>query len=86
MRKRHADTIDRKFYRKLGQILFEERQKRGYSLRELEELTGITRTTLDNYELGRSRIDDARYKKVCEALQISDQVYIKIAIGMREYV
>lgn len=85
MRKKNADTIDRKFYRKLGNILHEARMKKGYSLRYVAELTGLTRTTVDNYELGLSRIDDARYKKVCEVLGISDVIHIKIAIGFNDY-
>lgn len=78
-------TIDRKFYRKLGEIISEERKKRGYSLRYLSELTGVSRTTLDGYELGLKKIDDARWKKICEALQIPEQIHIQMALGMRDY-
>lgn len=78
-------TIDRKFYRKLGEIINEERRKHGYSLRYLSELTGVSRTTLDGYELGLKRIDDARWKKICEALQIPEQIHVQIALGMRDY-
>lgn len=79
------NTIDSKFYRKLGDMLNEERRKRGYSLRYVAELTGISRTTIDKYELGLSRIDNVRWKKLCEALQIPEQIHIKIALGMRDY-
>ncbi len=79
------NTIDSKFYRKLGDMLNEERRKRGYSLRYVAELTGISRTTIDKYEMGEARIDNVRWKKLCEALQIPEQVHIKIAFGQREY-
>ena len=79
------NTIDSKFYRKLGEILNEERRRRGYSLRYVAELTGISRTTIDKYEMGRVRIDEDRWKKLCEVLQIPQQLYIKIALGQREY-
>ena len=78
-------TIDDVFYRKLGEMLHEERKKRGYSLRYLAELTGVSRTTIDGYELGLKRIDDARWKKICEALQIPEQIHVQVALGMRDY-
>ena len=72
------NTIDSKFYRKLGEILNEERRRRGYSLRYVAELTGISRTTIDKYEMGRVRIDEDRWKKLCEVLQIPQQLSIKL--------
>ena len=79
------DTVDKFFYRKLGEILNTERIKRGYSLRYVAELTGISRTTIDKYELGLARIDMIRWKKICEALQLPENIHIKIALGLREY-
>ena len=79
------EKIDKCFYRKLGEILNAERRKRGYSLRYVASLTGISRTTIDKFELGISRIDNASWKKVCEALQIPEQIHIKIALGMKDY-
>lgn len=79
------NAIDRNFYRKLGDMLNEERRKRGYSLRYVAELTGISRTTIGNYENGKSRIEYGRWKKLCKALQMPEQMHIKIALGQREY-
>lgn len=79
------NTIDKVFYRKLGEILNHERRKHGYSLRYVAELTGISRTTIDKYELGTARIDDTRWKKLCKALQISENIHLKIALGLRDY-
>lgn len=79
------EKVDKVFYRKLGEILNTERRKRGYSLRYVAELTGISRTTIDKYELGIARIDDTRWKNICKALQIPENVNVKIAIGMRDY-
>ena len=73
--------IDREFYRKLGQRLHEERVKRGYSLRYLSELTGISRVTLDNYELGYRRIDFDKWKTITKALYIPEKIYVKVDIG-----
>lgn len=74
--------IDSIFYKKLGEIIAFERRRRGYSLRYLAELTGISRTTLDGYELGTKRIDNIRWSKLCEALQISENIHIKLALGI----
>lgn len=78
-------TIDRVFYKKLGEILHNERRKLGYSLREVAELTGISRTTIDAYEMGFKRIDDIRWKKLCKALQLPENIHLKSALGMRDY-
>lgn len=78
-------TIDRIFYKKLGELMHNERKKHGYSLRYVAELTGISRTTIDGYELGLKRIDDARWKKLCEALQLPENIHIKLALGLRDY-
>ena len=79
------EKIDKVFYRKLGEILNTERRKLGYSLRYVSELTGISRTTIDKYELGIARIGLPRWKSLCKALQISENLHVKIAIGMRDY-
>lgn len=72
--------LDSVSYKKLGEILYFERRKRGYSLRYLAELTDISRTTLDGYELGNKRIDNIRWSKLCEALQISENIHIKLEL------
>ena len=78
-------TIDRVFYKKLGEILHDERKKRGYSLRYVAALTGISRTTIDGYEMGFKRIDDVRWAKLCEVLQLPKNIHIKLALGLRDY-
>lgn len=82
---KNKETIDSIFYKKLGNILHRERKKRGYSLRYVAELTGISRTTIDKYEMGTTRIDSMRWQSLCKALQISHQLDMKILLGIREY-
>lgn len=77
--------IDRIFWKKIGQVLDEERRKRGYSMQYLAELTGVRKQTIDNYILGLRRIDDNSWKKLCKALQMPEQIHIQIALGMRDY-
>lgn len=81
----YIKRIDRLYWRKIGEILDKERRKRGYSMQYLAELTGVKKQTIDHYILGQRRIDDASWKKLCEALQMPEQIHIKIALGMRDY-
>lgn len=78
-------TIDKVFYSKLGKLIHDERKKRGYSLRYVAELTGISRTTIDKYELGITRINEIRWKKICKALEISENIHVQIALGLRDF-
>ena len=79
------ETVDKVFYKKLGEILSTERRKQGYSLRYLAELTVISRTTIDRYELGVTRIDMNRWIKLCTALQLPVKIDLKMALGLGSY-
>lgn len=74
-------TIDKIFYYEIGKILNQKRRERGCSLRYLSKLTGISSTTLDNYELGISRINIKNFEIICECLGIQPKIDISINIG-----
>lgn len=74
-------TIDKHFYQELGKEISNVRHKRGYSLRYLAELTGISKTMLDFYELGKCKIKPETYKKICKSLKIPEKIDIKIELG-----
>lgn len=74
-------TIDKEFYKTLGKEISDLRHRRGYSLRYMSELTGISRATLDHYELGKSKIKPVNYKKICQALNINSGMSINVEIG-----
>ncbi|BER91725.1 helix-turn-helix domain-containing protein [Atrimonas thermophila] len=60
--------LDRK---KLGAKLKEIRKMRGYSLRDLEELCGVSRTTTSLYERGKmENISLATLEKIAKVLKI----------------
>lgn len=60
--------LDRK---KLGEKLKEIRKMRGYSLRDLEELCGVSRTTTSLYERGKmENISLATLEKIARVLKI----------------
>lgn len=74
--------VDKMFYRELGKFLHEARSKRDYSLRFLSELTGLSRTTLDKYELGTARITNKNFKLICKALNVSSNFKVEIKTGI----
>ena len=47
----------------------------------MSELTGISRATLDYYELGKCKMKYTTYEKICKALGIQPKIKIDISIG-----
>ncbi len=81
MKKQEILTLDKKFYSELGKKISEIRHQRGYSLRYMSELTGLSRATIDYYELGLSKIKLSTYEKICKALGISPRIKLEISVG-----
>ena len=73
--------VDKYYYKELGYLIHEERLKKGYSLRYLSQQTGLSRTTLDDYELGKKRITMINWNLICNALGIKPKVVVNVAIG-----
>lgn len=74
-------TIDYLFYRELGNEINRRRKERGLSLRDLSKQTGFSRTLIDNWELGIQRIKKEQFERLCEALQVTNNLKIDIKIG-----
>ena len=72
--------IDKNFYSELGRKLDDIRFKRGYSLRYLSKLTGLSSTTLDNYMLGKTRIKPNVFEEICKALEINADFKVEIKL------
>lgn len=51
-------------------LLNQVRQEKKISLRQLEELSGISKSTLDNYENGNTFPDMNQMEKLAEALGV----------------
>lgn len=77
--------IDKAFYQQLGSELHEARIKCGYSLRYLGMLTGVSRVTLDNYEMGTARIRPDVFEDICKALQINPTLKVEVTIGEKTF-
>lgn len=73
--------IDRNFYRALGEQISKRRKQLDLTQKQLSKLTGYSRSLIDHWELGYSKISDIQLEKLCEALQISNNLEIKVRIG-----
>ena len=73
--------IDKIFYQQLGEKLNLRRQMIGYSYRYLSKLTGISAKQLDDYMLGKYRISNDAYKRICEALHLRAKISLDINLG-----
>lgn len=80
----YVKTIDRKFYREVGNELRRIRTHRDMTLRELSQATGISRSQLDHYELGLNKLKDTTLQKICNALEVSSNMKIDVKIGFLE--
>lgn len=80
----YVKTIDRKFYRELGNELRRIRTHREMTLKELHEATGISRSQLDHYELGMNKISEKNFEIICNALDVSTNLKIDVKIGFLE--
>lgn len=74
-------TIDEKYYRILGEEMRTIRVNRGLTLKQLSKLTGISRSQLDYYELGLSKISKTNWTRICEALNVSENLKVEVTIG-----
>ena len=62
----------------LGGILRDHRLKLGLSLRELEDIIGLSRTIIHKIELGERRLDFVEFLDLCEYLDADPVKIIKI--------
>lgn len=77
-------TIDSLFYSELGKKLREIRHSKGLTLKEVSEETGFSRTLIDHWELGLNKIKPHQFERLCQALQVSPDLYVNLKIGCQE--
>lgn len=77
-------TIDNLFYKELGKQLRAIRQHREMTLMEVSQATGYSRTLIDHWELGFSKLKPKQFERLCEALQVSSNLKIEVKIGFWE--
>lgn len=61
-------TIYSKRAIKLGETLRSHREKKGLSLRQCEELIGLSRTIIYKIEIGERRLDVVEFLDLCKYL------------------
>lgn len=74
-------TVDRAFYRELGNQIRAIRQHRGMTLLELSQLTGYSRTLIDHWELGLNKIKPNQLDNLCKALQVTNILSVTVKLG-----
>lgn len=73
-------TIDRFFYQKIAEKLNKIRIRRNASYRELSQLTGMSRTALDDFFLGKVRANDKKFEIICDSLQVNPKNIIDLVL------
>lgn len=74
-------TIDKNFYKELGYELAKIRHARNLSIRDVAKKTGYSRQTIDNWEIGASKIKPEQFDNLCKALRIAPKTKISVEIG-----
>lgn len=74
-------TIDRHFYKNLGLKLNCIRINKCKSYREMSAETGLSRTTIDNFFLGKTRIKDNNFELICKSLGITTSNAIRLILS-----
>lgn len=65
--------------RALGYVLHRRRVERGWPLKELAQLTGLSESVLCRVELGRRPLTVARLVSICDALDVQPAVAVTLA-------
>lgn len=78
---RMIKAIDNRYYREIGRQLKRIREERQMSLREVAKATGYSRTTIDCWELGMSRIKENQFEQLCKVYDITNNISVNVKIG-----
>lgn len=74
-------TIDRFFYQKFGEQIRKRRQHLEMTQKELSKKIGVSRSLVDHWELGLTKVSDSKMELLCEALEMSNSMDITVKIG-----
>lgn len=77
-------TIDNLYYRELGKQIRKIRIHRNMTLKEVAQAMGTSRSLIDHWELGLNKITPKKFERLCEVLQVSNNVKIDVKIGFWE--
>ena len=77
-------SLDRLFYKSLGSEISKIRNRRGISLKELGEELSCSKQMVDNFELGRNRLKEDKFIKLCDYLDINPVIEVIVKFKERE--
>ena len=73
-------TVEYAFYRRLGAVLSNVRHNKGLSIQNVAKRLKTSKTTVDNWELGKTRISWDKFVKLCEIYGISTDLKINVDV------
>lgn len=73
-------TVEYAFYRRLGAVLSNVRRNKGLSIQNVAKRLKTSKTTVDNWELGKTRISWDKFMKLCEIYGISTDLKINVDV------
>lgn len=74
-------TVDWLFYRQLGENIRKIRNHRNMTLKELSQATGYSRELIDHWELGKNKIKPKQLEKLCQALDVTNNLKVEVKLG-----
>lgn len=73
-------TVEYAFYKRLGAVLSNVRRNKGLSIQNVAKRLKTSKTTVDNWELGKTRISWDKFMKLCEIYGISTDLKINVDV------
>lgn len=73
-------TIDKVFYDVLSDQLNKKRKQKHMSFRDLAKRTGKSRQTIDNYFLGRTKMSEETFIKLCRILNFEPNLKVIVSL------
>ncbi len=80
-RAKKIQTVDKRFAQALGNQLRLIREKRKLSIRDVQRRTGFSKTLIDYWELGLTRIKPEQLETLCQLYNISNNLDVKVRLG-----
>ncbi len=74
-------TVDKIFYRELGNTLRKIREHRNMTLKEVSQRTGYSRPLIDHWELGCNKIKPKQLENLCNVYDISNNLSVHVKLG-----
>lgn len=73
-------TVDKYFYKYLGEKLTEARRNKDLTLKDVAKELNTTAQTIDLYELGKSRISEKVFENLCNLYELEGTIKIEIEL------